>query len=71
MIKRKTNRKGENVVKIIEKYYFTCPVCNKVLFKYEGICKIDIKCSKCGKEWNMSIDEKQKVVREKIIANSE
>ena len=31
-------------------YYISCPCCNRLLFRYEGNCNIEIKCSKCKKD---------------------
>ena len=33
-----------------EKYYLSCPCCNKLLFRYEGSFSIEVKCSKCNRD---------------------
>lgn len=38
------------LVNLNKMYYISCPCCNRLLFRYEGICNIEIKCSKCKKD---------------------
>lgn len=47
-----------------EKCYLSCPWCSKVLFKYDGICSIEVKCSKCNKELIAFIEGSQQTVME-------
>lgn len=42
-----------------KKYFVTCPVCGKTLFKcgYESAYVIDVQCSRCGSSFNIEHTE--------------
>ena len=49
---------------ITEKYFLSCPGCNKVLFRYEGICRVEVKCSKCKRELIVDVNGGQQTIGE-------
>lgn len=47
-----------------DKRYVSCPVCGKILMKYQGQCNVEITCSKCNREIVALIDEERVMVLE-------
>jgi phage FluMu protein Com len=52
------------VVERKEKYYLSCPCCNKLLFRYEGSFSIEVKCSKCNRDIVVLVHGKETTIFE-------
>ena len=47
-----------------DKRFVSCPVCGKILMKCQGVCNLEITCSKCNKDIVALIDEERVMVLE-------
>ena len=48
-----------------EMFYLSCPCCNRLLFRYEGTCNIEIRCNRCNKDIGVRVKGKQTIIYEK------
>ena len=47
-----------------EKRFVNCPVCGRILMKCQGVCNIEIACSKCGRDIVVIIEDEKVSVLE-------